>query len=110
MRKAGCAVLLMIAIGCAPPKPTVPSLTPEGAGELLHYNNRAAAWLITVKKQDPTCEYRLDLPDQLSHPAELDLEHIMYCGGRPSPKEYDASVVFTYDKDAQKWVITRFSS
>ena len=110
MKKLACFISLLGLCACSPPKPTVPSLTPQEAGELLHYNSRAETWLTHVKKQDATCEYRLDLPDQLNHPTELDLDHIVYCGGRPSPKEYDASVSFAYDKDAQKWVITRFSS
>ncbi len=66
--------------------------------------------MIHVKKQDATCEYRLDLPDQTSHPAQLDLDHIVSCGNRPSPKEYDASVSFVYDPDKQQWVVSRFSS
>lgn len=110
MSKLACVLLLLGLVACTKPKPVIPSLTPEGAAELLHYNPKAETWMIHVKKQDATCEYRLDLPDQTAHPAELDLEHIVYCGGRPSPKEYDASVSFTYDNDKQQWVITRFSS
>lgn len=66
--------------------------------------------MVHVKKQDPSCEYRLDLPDQSSHPTQIDLDHIVYCRNRPSSKELDASVSFAYDKDKQQWVILRFSS
>ncbi len=67
--------------------------------------------MIHVKKNDSSCEYKLDLPDQHNHPTEIDLTHIVVCGGgRPAPMEFDASVSFAYDKNQNKWVITRFSS
>jgi hypothetical protein len=102
-------VLFLAACG-APPKPTTPALTPEGAAQLLHYNAKAENWMIHVKKQNPSCGYQLELPSQISHPTEIDLDHIVSCGGRPSPREFDAGVSFSYDKDKQQWVITRFSS
>ncbi len=110
MSKLACVALMLFLVGCSKPKPAIPSLTPGGAAELLHYNTKAEAWMIHVKKQDATCEYKLDLPDQTSHPAQLDLDHIVYCGNRPSPKEYDASVSFAFDPDKQQWVVMRFSS
>ena len=103
-------VFVLVLAACTPPKPPVPSLTPGGAAELLHYNPKAETWMVHVKKQDPSCEYRLDLPDQSSHPTQIDVDHIVYCRNRPSPKEFDASVSFAYDKDKQQWVILRFSS
>ncbi len=113
MAKLACFFVLglMLAACSAPPKkPTVPSLTPEAAAQLLHYNGRAETWLEHVKKQNSTCEYLLTLPDQTTHPTELDLKNIVYCGGQPAPLEYNASVIFSYDKDKGQWVITRFSS
>ena len=110
MTKLACFMCIAILTACSAPKPTTPSLTPEVAGELLHYNNKADTWITYVKKQNPSCEYRLDLPDQSAHPSSIDLDHIVVCGNRPSPKEFDAAVSFVYDADAQKWVITRFSS
>lgn len=106
-----CAVFVSVVLlgACSPPKPRVPSLTPQEANELLHYNPKAETWMIHLKKQSPGCEYRLDLPDQTSQPTTIDLDHIVYCGNRPSPKEFDAAVSFAYDPQAQKWVITRFS-
>ena len=101
------AVLLA---GCGAPKPAVPSLNPEQANALLNYNNKAKNWMIYVKKNNPACEYVLDLPDQSSHPAQIDLDHIVSCSGRPAPKEFDASVSFSYDPAQQRWVVTRFSS
>lgn len=101
-------VLLLAA--CTPPKPKTPALTPETAAQLLHYNNKALNWMTYVKKQNASCEYKLDLPDQTSGPTEIDLSHIVLCGNRPSPKEFDASVSFAFDPQTQKWVLTRFSS
>lgn len=101
---------ILLLTACAPPKPKTPALTPETANQLLQYNNKAKNWMIYVKKQNPSCEYKLDLPDQLSGPSEIDLDHIVVCGNRPSPKEFDASVSFAFDPDTQKWVVTRFSS
>lgn len=104
--------LLLVTQGCssAPPKKEIPSLTAGQAEELLHYNAKAETWMVHVKKQNPACEYKLDLPDQTTHPTEIDLEHIVSCSGRPSPMELDASVSFAYDPDKQGWVVKRFSS
>ena len=110
MHKLAFVPIVLILAACTQPKPTVPSLTPGAAAELLHYNPKAQTWMVHVKKQNPSCEYRLDLPDQTTHPTELDLHHIVYCGNRPSPTELDASVSFAYDKDKQQWVVLRFSS
>ena len=108
--KIGALAAVLVLGACSPPKPRVPSLTPEGANELLHYNAKAETWMIHIKKQDQSCEYRLDLPDQTSQPTTIDLDHIVYCGNRPSSKEFDAAVSFAYDPQTQKWVITRFQS
>ncbi len=111
MSKVACLAFLLVLAACStPPKPTIPSLTPEGAAQLLHYNAKAETWMVHVKKQNAACEYKLDLPDQTTHPTELDLQHIVYCGGRPSTTELDASVSFVYDPDKQQWTIARFSS
>ena len=110
-----CVALLTCCIlsfsGCSgPPKPTVPALTPENAAALLQEYPKAQTWISYVKKQNASCDYRLDLPDQASQPTTLDLDHIVLCGGRPSPKEFDASVSFEYDKGAQRWAVSRFAS
>ncbi len=110
MSKVAGLLSLLLLVACGPPKPNVPALTPQMAAELLHYNNKAETWIKYVKKQDASCDYQLDLPDQTSQPTTIDLTHIVLCGNRPSPKEFDASVSFAYDKDQQHWVITRFSS
>ena len=110
MIRFGCIGGLLLLASCStPPKQKIPALTPETAAELLHYNSKAETWLIHVKRQDPSCEYRLDLPDQTTQPTEIDLQHIVYCGNRPSSMENDASVSFSYDKDTQKWTVLRFS-
>lgn len=108
--KIGAVIGFVVLGACGTPKPRVPSLTPGEANELLNYNPKAKTWLIHVKKQDPSCEYRLDLPDQTSQPTTIDLDHIVYCGNRPSPIEFNAAVSFAYDPQAQRWVLTRFQS
>jgi hypothetical protein len=107
--KFGIPLTLLLVAACGTPKPRVPSLGPEEANSLLHYNPKAETWMIHVKRADPSCEYRLDLPDQTSQPTTIDLDHIVYCGNRPSPKEFDAAVSFAYDPTTGKWSITRFS-
>ena len=103
------ACLFLSACSSEPPKPQIPSLTPEVANQVLHYNSKAEGWIAHAKSQDPSCVYDLDIPDQTNHPAQLDFSHIVKCGGRKSPLELDASVTFEYDKDTQHWTITRFS-
>jgi hypothetical protein len=103
--------VFLFLVGCgAPPKSNIPSLNPEQAASLLHYDNKASNWLRYVKKHNPACDYRLELPDQSAHPTEIDLHHIMWCNNQPSPREYDASVIFVYDKNAQRWTVGRFAS
>lgn len=107
---AGLTALLLMASCSTPPKPQIPSLTPEVANQILHSNTQAANWLVHARKQNPSCAYTLDIPDQTNHPTQLDFTHIVKCGGSPAPMELDASVSFEYDNDAQHWVIKRFSS
>ena len=107
------AVLLSCSLigGCnTPPKATVPALTPENAAALVRNNNKAQNWITYVQKHNPGCAYQLTLPDQSAQPASIDLTHIVVCGGRPGPMEFDASVSFEYDKAAQRWTVSRFSS
>ncbi len=110
MTRISCLGLLLLLASCGAPKSTIPSLNPQQANELLHYNNKAQDWLKYVRKQNAACDYRIDLPDQTNHPPELDLDHIVMCGARPSPKEFDASVTFNYDANKKTWIISRFSS
>jgi hypothetical protein len=109
--KYTCFGFFLLILSCgAPPKSDVPPLNPQQAGELLHYNNKAQDWLKYVRRQNAACDYRLELPDQSSHPTTIDLDHIVMCGSRPSPKEFDASISFSYDQNRKQWVITKFSS
>ncbi len=101
---------LSLLAACGPPKQEIPSLTPELAGQLLHYNQRAVNWLTQVSRSGGNCVYQIDLPEQNSHPTQIDLDHIVFCNGRQASRENDASVSFVYDKDTQRWVIKRFSS
>lgn len=111
MRKILGSACLLVWVACGPPpKPATPSLTPQLAAELLHNNNNAQNWLTHVKLRNPSCEYQLNLPAQYNHPTQIDLAHIMSCGGSPAPTEFDASVSFQYDKEGQRWVIRLFTS
>lgn len=111
MNKIVCFGAFLALAGCSGPKKAdVPALNPELANELLHFDHKADAWLTYVKKQNPTCGYQVVLPDQSSHPTEIDIEHLVSCGGRPAPKEFDATVTFVYDAASQKWTIGRFTS
>jgi hypothetical protein len=103
------AVCFLLAACSDPPKPQTFSLTPETAHQALRYDARAETWLAHAKKQNPTCTYELEIPDQSNHPSELDFSHIMKCSGQTAPRELDASVSFMFDKASQHWVITRFS-
>lgn len=107
-----CFGLPFLAItGCSgPPKAAIPPLTPENAAAILRTYPKAQTWIGYVKRHNPACDYRLDLPDQSAQPTTIDLDHIVVCGGAPSPKEFDAGVSFEYDKNAQRWVISRFAS
>ena len=105
------APVLALTTGCSTPaKPSVPALTPENAAAILRNYQKAQDWITYVKRHNPGCEYRLDLPDQSNQPTTLDLDHVVVCGGAPSPKEFDASVSFEYDKSGQRWVVSRFAS
>ncbi len=113
VRRLACFGTLAVLASCSgggPKKADVPSLNPETANQLLNFDHKASAWLTFVKKQNPTCIYQVDLPDQASHPTEIDIEHLVTCGGRPAPKEFDATVSFSYDPATQKWTISRFTS
>lgn len=110
VRTIAYAAPLLLLAACSKPKPQVPQLTPQGAAALLQFDNKAHNWITYVRKHDPTCEYKVDLPDQSNQPTEIDIDHVVSCGGRPAPKEYDASVVFTYDASQSRWAIQRFQS
>jgi hypothetical protein len=101
---------LLAGAACSPPPPTIPSLTPLQAQELLNQNNKAQNWMKFIQNQGGSCQYTIPLPDQASHPDTVDIDHAVTCGGRPAPKMFDATVSFGYDKAAGRWVITRFSS
>ncbi len=103
--------LLCFTVACGTaPKSEIPALTPQAAAALMQLNPKAKVWLEHVRKQNPACDYKLDLPDQASNPTTIDIDHAVSCSNRPSPRELDATVSFAYDKAAGHWIITRFSS
>ena len=97
------ATLLLLA--CNPPPPPHPALSPGTAETLLRYDSRAAAHLQTLKHQDPTCIYRVVLPDQTAHPQSISVEHIAFCSGRNDLKAFDTRAEFEWDKAAGKWTL-----
>jgi hypothetical protein len=110
VKKSTFVLGLAVLASCTPEKPQTPALTPQAASGLLQYNPKAKTWLIHVQKESPNCVYKLDLPDQTSHPTTIDVDHIVSCGGRPSPRALDATVTFKYDEAAAHWVVARFQS
>ena len=103
-------VSFALLFSCKPNKPTTPALTPELAAQLLNFDERAQNFIARVKRQNPNCDFRLTLPDQVPPMTQIDLGHIVLCANRPAPLEFDASATFVYDPAAQKWMLKRFSS
>lgn len=101
-------ILTLVMAACSPPPPQHPKLTPMTANELLRFNTRAQNWIKFVKKQNPVCEFRLELPDQNAHPDWVSVDHIVSCGGNNHIAAFDASVEFQYNKTAKRWEIVRF--
>ena len=111
IRKSSAALGFCSLLACSgPPKPTTPALTPEGAAQLLNYDDRAQTFITHVKKQNPGCEFSLTLPDQVPPLTQIDVGHIVQCQGRPAPLEFDASATFVFDATTGKWSLKRFSS
>lgn len=76
--------------------------------ELLRFDTNAQNRLLVIKKRDPRCEYKVELPDQSSHPTSIQADHVVSCGGNNRLKEFDTSVEFAYNKESQRWEISRF--
>jgi hypothetical protein len=102
---------LILALSCTAPRPEHPSLTPLTAAELLRMNTPAQNRLKEIKRQDRTCEYKLEVPpDQKSHPDWVQIDHVITCGGNSHPAAYDASIEYQYNKNTNQWEITRIGS
>jgi hypothetical protein len=95
---------------CSPPPDPTPALTPENAVALLNNSNKAKDWLAFTQKHDSSCQWRVTLPEQASHPTEIDADHVVYCRVTPNPRELDASAQFTFDKVEKRWMLTAFRS
>jgi hypothetical protein len=101
---------LLLTVACAPPPDPTPALTPENAVALLNANNKAKDWMTFALKHDSSCQWRVAIPEQASHPTEVDVDHVMYCRVTPNPRELDANAVFTFDKAEKRWTLTDFRS
>jgi len=104
------AFIAMASVACGPPPEVTPALTPENAVALLQNDNKAKGWMTYALKQDSTCQWKMDIPDQSSHPIEVEVAHVMNCRVTSSPRALDARVVFTFNKTEKRWELTQFSS
>ena len=104
------AAIAIVSVACGPPPEVTPALTPENAFALLENDNKAKGWMTYVRKQDSTCQWKMDIPDQSSHPIEVEVAHIMNCRVTSSPRALDARAVFTFNKAEKRWELTQFSS
>jgi lactam utilization protein B len=77
---------------------------------LLNLDSKAKNWLTHVQKENPACGYHVEIPDQSNQPTTIDVEHVVSCGGKPAPRDLDATVSFRWDPQVGHWVISRFSS
>jgi hypothetical protein len=103
-------VAVVFAVACSTPPEAAPALTPENAVALLNNSNKAKDWLAYAQKHDSSCQWRVTLPEQASHPTEIDADHVMWCRVTTNPRELDASAVFTFDKIEKRWKLTDFRS
>ncbi len=104
------ALIATVSVSCGPGPEVTPALTPENAVALLQIDGKAKDWLAYAQKQDSTCQWRLEIPDQASHPVEVEVAHIMSCRVTTSPRALDASVTFTFNKAQKRWELTQFRS
>ena len=63
-----------------------------------------------MKTQNPTCEFKVILPDQSSHPDTVTVDHVVNCGGRTDLKEFDSNVEFQWNKTTNEWELSYFGS
>jgi hypothetical protein len=104
------AVIALLWVACGPPPEVTPALTPENAVALLQNDNKAKGWMTYALKQDSSCQWRLDLPDQSNHPVEVEVAHIMNCRVTSNPRALDARAAFTFNKAQKRWELTDFRS
>ena len=97
-------------MACGPPPEVTPAFTPENAVALLQIDGKAKDWLTYAQKQDSTCQWRMEIPDQSNHPVEVEVAHIMNCRVTTSPRALDASATFTFNKAEKRWELTQFRS
>jgi hypothetical protein len=98
-------------LACSSTKPPEhPPLSPTIAEQLLHYDTRADNHLKNLKRLDPTCVYKLQLPDQSTHPESIEIDHIAFCSGRNDLKAFDTRADFQWNKAAGKWELVHVGS
>jgi hypothetical protein len=104
------AAVTIVSGACGPPPEVTPALTPENAFALLENDNKAKDWMTYARKQDSTCAWKMEIPDQSSHPIEVEVAHIMNCRVTTSPRALDARATFTFNKREKRWELSQFSS
>jgi hypothetical protein len=109
------AKLLLLALAalcasCTPQVPPHPALAPITAERLLHYDARAQNRLKHIKSEDPTCDFKVLMPDQSNHPDSIEANHVVSCGGRTDLKQFDANAEFRWNKERGQWELAYFGS
>ncbi len=104
------AAIATVSVACGPPPEVTPALTPENAVALLQNDNKAKGWMTYALKQDSSCTWKMEIPDQASHPTEVEVAHVMNCRVTSSPRALDARATFTFNKREKRWELTQFSS
>lgn len=104
------ALIAIASVACGPQPDLTPALTPENAVALLQNDNKAKGWMTYALKQDSSCQWKMDLPDQSNHPIEVEVAHVMNCRVTTSPRALDARAAFTFNKKEKRWELTQFSS
>jgi hypothetical protein len=101
---------LILLMGCTEKAPPHPALSPLAAERLLHYDTRAQNRLKSIQKQDRTCDFKIQLPDQSTHPTVVEADHVVTCGGRNDLKAFDANAEFQWNKAQKRWELSHFGS
>jgi hypothetical protein len=102
------AITALAGVGCTPKVPPHPALGPVTAERILHYDTKAQNRLKESKSQDPSCDYKIQLPDQSTHPDSVEVDHVVWCGGRNDLKQFDANAEFTWNKERGQWELSHF--
>ena len=108
MTKLPLLAIAALSAGCTPKVPPHPALSPMTAERILHFDGKAQNRLKQIQSQDRTCDFRLQLPDQGTHPDTVEVDHVVSCGGRNDLVQFDANAEFSWNKERGQWELTHF--